>query len=183
MQISIGTKNPVKVGACDDELKDHFDKYTISSHEVNSEINDQPHGLETTLQGARNRAKNAFDIAHQAKPAFSIGIEDGCLSSDCLGNRTMNICCACLYDGNQFYFATSSSFMLPQDVSKIMQSENIELSDALYRKKYTNSRKIGSEGGAIGIITSGRLKRREYTRQALNNLFSIWKMEQTHDLP
>jgi inosine/xanthosine triphosphatase len=182
MQISIGTLNPVKVGACEDELKDHFGKYQILSYDVASEIDDQPHGLESTLQGARNRAKNAFDIT-QEKPIFSIGIEDGSLSSDCLGQRTMNICCACLYDGNQFFFATSSSFMLPRDVSELMQSDGIELSDALHEKKYTNSRNIGSEGGAIGIVTSGRLKRREYTRQALNNLFSIWKMEQVHDLP
>ena len=182
MQISIGTKNPVKIGACEDELKDHFDSFTISAHDVTSEIDDQPHGLETTLQGARNRAKNAFET-HRTKPTFSIGIEDGCLSSECLGQRSMNICCTCLYDGEQFYFATSSSFMLPKEVTELIKHEAIELSDALYQTKYTNNRNIGSEGGAIGIITSGRLKRREYTRQALNNLFSIWKMEQTHDLP
>ena len=178
MIISVGTLNPVKLSACQNEFEAHFSDFKITGIDVASEVDDQPSSLDQSLQGAKNRAFNAYHANLNNKPTIAIGIEDGCLTSPVMNNSSMNICCASLYDGNNYYFATSSSFMLPKQVTSIMSKEKIELSEALLKTGLTNSKNIGAEGGAIGIVTQGRLVRKEYTRQALHNLISIWKMEQ-----
>ena len=61
LKVIVGSKNPVKLNATRNILERIFSDLTITATDVDSEIPDQPFGLDQTIEGAINRAKNAFD--------------------------------------------------------------------------------------------------------------------------
>ena len=71
MKIVVASKNPVKLKATQNILEKIYPAVEVEDREVDSGVPDQPIGLEVTVQGAINRAKNAFS------PDFdlSVGIE------------------------------------------------------------------------------------------------------------
>jgi inosine/xanthosine triphosphatase len=174
LRVHIGTRNKAKLLALSEELLDQDIEATIIPVNVNSGVKSQPRSLEESFSGAINRAKSAY----QDDSTFSIGIEDGCYVIE---GEMLNICCTCLWDGKNSFFASSSSFQLPSKVQRIIEDEDVELSEALVKANLCTDPNIGSLGGAIGLITKGQLLRKSYTRQALLNLFSTWKLQ--NDLP
>lgn len=60
MKIIVGSKNPVKFQATGNVLEKIYGELEVQAIDVDSGVPDQPIGLEVTVQGAINRAKNAF---------------------------------------------------------------------------------------------------------------------------
>ena len=173
-RVHVGTRNAAKTLALKEELANQNINNEIYCIDVNSGVKQQPRSIDESFCGARNRAQECFnDLAD-----FSIGIEDGCYHQD---NKLLNICCVCLWDGNEAFYASSSSFQLPPEVQSEIESHDIELSEGLIKCNLTSEIDIGAKGGAISLITRGQLVRKDYTRQALLNLFSTWKLH--NDLP
>ncbi|MDD7986089.1 inosine/xanthosine triphosphatase [Lentisphaera marina] len=170
LRVHIGTRNQAKVQALSEELTNQGIDASVISIDVESGVKKQPRSLEESFSGAINRAKAAY----QNDSDFSIGIEDGCYHID---KKLLNICCVCLWDGQNSLFASSSSFQLPSDVQAIIENEHLELSEALVKAGLCTNPNIGSLGGAISVISKGQLIRKNYTRQALLNLFSSWKLQ------
>jgi len=167
-RVHVGTRNVAKLQALNEELENQKLSSEVHSIDVKSGVKNQPLGINESFSGARNRALNSYTTNCD----FSIGIEDGCYMQD---EALLNICCVCLWDGRNSFFASSSSFQLPVNVQNEIEKKEIELSDALVNCGLTSDKDIGSKGGAISIITKGQLIRKNYTRQALLNLFSTWK--------
>lgn len=71
--ILLGSTSPIKMGA----ISEVFPDYTVIGLNVPSGIPEQPIGKEQTLQGARNRAKNAIAKSIDNDWILSIGIENG----------------------------------------------------------------------------------------------------------
>ena len=70
--VRVGSMNPVKLGAIREVMAGVFPEAVFVPVAVPSEVPDQPLGLEETLRGARNRAKNAF-----ADCFLSVALESG----------------------------------------------------------------------------------------------------------
>ncbi|WDE97385.1 inosine/xanthosine triphosphatase [Lentisphaera profundi] len=170
MRVHIGTRNLAKVQALTEELEAQNIPAKLISIDVDSGVKAQPRCLKESYAGAINRAKSACND----DATFSVGIEDGCYHIE---GKLLNISCVCLWDGSETFFASSSSFQLPHEVQKVIENEHLELSQALVKTGFTSNPDIGSLGGAIGLITQGQLIRKTYTRQALLNLFSSWKLQ------
>ena len=83
----------------------------------------------------------------------------------------MNICVCVLYDGTKCHYGTSSSFEYPQEISDLVRARGLDVSDALGAAGYTGNSQIGSAEGAIGILSGGRLVRKDYSRQAVEAAF------------
>lgn len=103
IHVAVGTKNPCKIDAVVRAFKEVFSTESreidifISTHNVDSGVRDQPFGDEETKQGAKNRAKlayqSALSIYHSCKdeevqsnqddavittpPDFAVGLEGG----------------------------------------------------------------------------------------------------------
>ena len=60
MKVIVGSKNPVKLNATRNVLERIYSNIEVSSVDVDSEVPDQPFGLDQTIKGAINRAKNAY---------------------------------------------------------------------------------------------------------------------------
>ncbi len=164
MKINIASKNPVKIQAVKEVIQDYnfLSKAKINLLEVYSEVSNQPKSLEETIKGSINRAKNSFKNCD-----YSIGIESGLMRVPYTKTKRMNFCACAIYDGKENYLGLSSAFELPKKVVEKMKKENIELNEAVYRCGLSKSQKIGSSQGIIGILTKGRVTRKDYTKQAI----------------
>ena len=164
MIINIGSKNEVKVNAVKEIIKDYnlFSNSEIISMDVSSDISDQPKNLNETIQGAINRAKNSFNNCN-----YSFGIESGLMKVENSKSGYMDICVCAIFDGKNIHLGLSSAFEYPKKVMALILKEGLDGSQAFFKSGITNKTKLGSEEGAIGLLTKGRLMRKEFTKQAI----------------
>ncbi|MBI1961164.1 MAG: inosine/xanthosine triphosphatase [Parcubacteria group bacterium] len=164
MKIGVGTKNPAKV----DAVKEIIAEYDILKAaevvpvDVDSGISEQPMTLEETVQGAMNRAKSA----HQGCD-LGIGLESGLFKMPMSKSEYMDICVCAIFDGERFHLGTSSAFEYPKKLIDLILHEGIDISRAAKKLGLTDHPYVGHAQGMIGILTKGRLTRKEYTRQSL----------------
>ncbi len=164
MRISIASKNPVKVAAVREVIGDYdfLKGAEVASVEVESGVSEQPKSLEETVQGAMNRARNAFRGF-----SYSIGLESGLMKVPQTKTGSMDFCACAIYDGREYHLGLSCAFEFPPVVTRMIHELGIDANEAFYRSGLTKDRKIGSSQGGIGLLTKGRLTRKEYTKQAV----------------
>jgi len=164
MKIVVGSKNEVKVQAVAETITEYdmFLRARIHSLEVPSDVADQPKSLEETIQGAKNRAQNAFDGCD-----YSFGIESGLMQVPHTKTGYMDVCACAIYDGETFHLGLSSCFEYPREVARLVFEEGLNISQAFNKAGLTSNEKLGAAEGGIGILTKGRLDRKRYTKQAV----------------
>jgi inosine/xanthosine triphosphatase len=165
MKIIIGTKNKAKIEAVEELIQD-YDFLVGSKVEgisVESGISEQPLSLEETITGAMNRARASFSNCN-----YSVGLESGLMQVPGTKSGYMDFCACAIYDGEEFHLGLSSAWEFPNpEVMKLILDDGLDMSQAINKVGLTNNPQIGSEEGAIGILTKGRLVRKEYTKQAI----------------
>jgi inosine/xanthosine triphosphatase len=177
IHICVGSTNPVKIDSVRLAFQQIFPLRELNVFGVNalSEVPEQPFGDDMTIQGAKNRAKNAFDISLQKNeviPNYSVGLEGsnfriyyliliilsgGVVEKD--NNKLECFAWGAIYDGNTFGTARSASVNLPYAISKLV-SEGLELGhadDAVFGT--VNSKQ---KEGTIGHLTKGVMTRTQY---------------------
>lgn len=165
MKINIGSKNRVKVNAVKEILADypHLAHAEVESAEAESKVSAQPKSLDETIRGAMNRAKNAFRHCD-----YAIGLESGLMQFPHTKSGYMDVCACAIYDGREFHLELSSAWEFPdKTITDLMLKEGLDMNQALNKAGLTKNPEVGSAEGAIGIMTKGRLERKEYTKQAL----------------
>jgi inosine/xanthosine triphosphatase len=165
MKIVIGSKNPAKVDAVREILQDypHLKDAEVVGIEVASGVPDQPRSIEEITGGATNRAKGAF-----ADCDYSVGIESGVMKIPNTKSGYLEACAAVIYDGENYHLGLSSGFEFPdKEIMRTVIEDNLTVAEAINKAGLTNDPHIGSQIGAIGILTKGRLDRKAYTKEAL----------------
>ena len=165
MKISVGSQNKVKVEAVKEILRDypHLATAEVISIGTQSGVADQPKSLDETMQGAMNRAKAAWDDCD-----YSIGLESGLMHVPLSKTGYMDVCVCAIYDGKEFHFGLSSAWEFPDKrIMNFILKEGLDMSQAINKAGMTTNPKVGSEEGAVGILTKGRLDRKAYTKEAL----------------
>src|SRR3989344_517192 len=160
MIINVGSKNKVKVGAVEEILKDytHLARAKISGVDVDSGVSAQPKSFEETIQGAINRAKDSFKDCD-----YSIGLESGLMNVPHSKSGYMDVCVCAIYDGKEFHIGLSSAWEFPKkEITASILNEGLDINQAMYKAGLTEKKHIGSEEGAIGYFTKGRMDRKEY---------------------
>ena len=79
----------------------------------------------------------------------------------------MDFCACSIYDGKEHSIGLSCAFEFPKKVTEMIYEQGITANDAFYNIGLTTNKKIGSADGAIGILTKGRVTRKDYTKQAV----------------
>ena len=164
MKINVASKNPVKVEAVKEVLHSYLDlaSYEVIGIETNSGVSEQPKSLEETVQGAINRAAMVFNGC-----VYSFGIESGLMVVPQTKTGSMDFCVCAIYDGKNYHLGLSCAFEFPTKVTQMIHELGIDANEAFYRCGLTADRKIGSSEGAIGMLTRGRMSRKDYTKQAI----------------
>jgi len=164
MIINVGTKNPAKIEAVWEIIKDYdfLKDAAVKGVAVASGISEQPLVLEETLQGAMNRAKNAW---HDCDLSF--GLESGMFPVAHTKTGFMDVGVCAIYDGRQYHLGFSSCFEYPKEVTKLVLQAGLNISDASRQTGLTEHEYIGHAEGTIGILTKGRVTRKDYTKQSI----------------
>lgn len=167
MIIAVGTKNIIKLQAVEEVIQDYpsLAAAAIHSFSVPSEIAEQPLSLEEIILGAKNRAKNAFKAS--ATCTYSFGIESGLFEAKGTQTGFLEACICCIYDGSIQAVGLSCGFEIPPSILSLVLNGNRDLSQACYESGVTTNAKLGSAEGLIGILTKGRVDRKEYTKQCI----------------
>lgn len=164
MIINIGSQNKVKVEALQEILKDyqHLVNAKIAAVEVASGVHDQPKSLEETITGAMNRARGAFQECE-----YSFGIESGLMAVPNTKTGFMDVCVCSIFDGKEYHLGLSSAWEAPKNVVEHMLNDGLDMNEAALKAGLTNNPKVGYAEGLVGIVTKGRLTRKEYTKEAI----------------
>jgi inosine/xanthosine triphosphatase len=167
MIIAIGTTNLVKIQAVEEVIQNYPDLASsqIQSFAVSSEIADQPLSLEEIITGAKNRAKNAYEACGSC--AYSFGIESGLFKAQGAHTGYLEACICCIYDGVHFHTGLSCGFEIPPHILTYVLDKNMDLSQACYAAGVTTNANLGAAEGLIGVLTKGRVNRKEYTKQCV----------------
>ncbi|AIS31293.1 inosine/xanthosine triphosphatase [Methanobacterium formicicum] len=160
MKIVVASKNPVKLKATQNILEKIYPVVEVEDREVDSGVPDQPIGLEVTVQGAINRAKNAFS------PDFdlSVGIESGLLEVPHSITGYLDLQWCAIYDGEKITLGVSAGFEYPPMVIEQVLSGR-EVGDVM--DQVTGVDKLGQKTGAVSRLTQGMLDRTGNTEQCV----------------
>jgi inosine/xanthosine triphosphatase len=161
--IRVGSLNPVKLGAIREVMRVPFPLARFEPVPASSEVPDQPLGLEETLRGAKNRARNAF-----ADCFLSVALESGLIEVPGSNTGYMNLTACAIYDGREMYLGLGPAFELPPDVTRLVVEDGLELDPAVRRAGLTDNERIGYAQGIIGILSGGRVTRMDYSRPAVS---------------
>lgn len=177
MKIIVGSKNPQKIKAVEElvQIYEFINGSQVLSIEVDSGISDQPKTLDEIILGAKNRAQNSFN-ADSVDCAF--GIESGITPIPHTKTGYMDFCVCAIYDGLDFYLGLSGGFEPPTEVVRLMNSEGMNMSEAVKNAKLTDHEYVGYAEGLIGILTNSKIDRLIYTKQAVQ--MALVRFENKH---
>lgn len=163
MKIVIGTINPAKITALQELLPNYsfLSSAELIAKAVPSGVSEQPLTLDETVQGARNRAQAAAEYGD-----IGIGIESGLFNIPGT-QRYVDVSVCCIYKNDQWSYGFSSTFEIPACVLTYILNQKVDLGAAMKLSGLTNNDKLGAAEGAVGILTKGRVTRKDYTKQAI----------------
>lgn len=164
MKINVGSKNKVKVAAVKEMVRDyaHLQTSRVVAIETLSGVSNQPKSLKETVQGAMHRAKHAFQNCD-----YSFGIESGLMAVPHTKTGFMDVCVCAIFDGKEFHLGLSSAWEAPKKVMQHMLTEGLDMNQAALKAGFTKNPQVGSAEGLVGIMTKGRLTRKDYTKEAI----------------
>ncbi len=159
-RIIVASKNPVKIASTLQGFQTMFpdEQFVIVGVSVPSGVADQPFCDEETLQGALNRASNAFYANPQAD--YYVGIEGGVQET----RRGMEAFAWVAIQSQEVAGkGKSGTFFLPHQVRDlIIEGKELgEADDIVFGM--TNSKQ---ERGAVGILTGNVIDRTEFYKAA-----------------
>ena len=163
VKVLVGSANPVKIGAVRDAFERHYPGVAVDGIEVASGVPAQPVNDET-FAGAENRALALVRINAERGlgASFCVGLEGGIAQ---LHDRWFAFGVIGIADvAGRLGFGVSPLFELPPSITGDLLSgtELGEVMDRLAGEQNTKQR-----GGAIGVLTGGRITRRELYAQGV----------------
>jgi len=164
MIINVASKNNVKIDAVKETIRDYdiFSGAEVISVSASSGISDQPKTIEEILRGAKNRAKSAFKNCN-----YSFGIESGFTSIPYTKTGFMELSACVIFDGKNYHIGLSPAFECPVKIMKIIREKELDLNQACAKVGLTKNPQLGSSEGIIGLLTKGRVTRKDYIKQAI----------------
>jgi inosine/xanthosine triphosphatase len=160
MHVTVGSKNPVKLQATKNVLEKIYPELTIRAVDADSGVPNQPFGLDQTIEGAINRAKNA----HKPNVGLSVGIESGLMETPHSLTGYLDLQWCAIYDGDKITLGVSAGFEYPSMVVKeVLKGKEVgEIMDWV-----TGVDKLGEKTGAVSYLSRGMLDRTENTEQCV----------------
>ena len=160
MKIAVGSKNPVKVKAVKNVLEKIYKEAKVFKVDVESGVSHQPFGKDETIQGAINRAKNAYTNDFD----LSMGIESGLMETPNSITGYIDLQWCAIFDGEKITLGVSSGFEYPPTVIKEVLNGK-EVGDVM--DKVTGVNNLGQKQGAVSYLSKGMLDRTENTEQCI----------------
>lgn len=164
MRIAVGSKNQTKIEAVREAIRGYprFDAAAVEGIDVRTEEFCHPISLSAIVDGAMDRARQAFQECE-----YSVGVEGGLIEVPKTKSGYMEVAVAAIYDGSQFHLGLSPAYEWPRSVTDLIVKKGLDGSQALRETGFTDHEKIGTAEGGISILTKGRMNRAEYNKLAV----------------
>lgn len=164
MKVSVGSNNQIKVEAVREFFQEYgFDDLTVASFPTDSRVSDQPLTQDETTRGAINRAVGTWSPGDD----YGIGIESGLMRTPYTSSGYINFTAVAIYDGDRLHVGHSTGFEIPRKMIPGIAAGD-EVDKIVHDLGITDIPNVGKrEGGFLGILTRGRISRKDYTKQAL----------------
>ncbi|MFB6290655.1 MAG: inosine/xanthosine triphosphatase [Candidatus Bipolaricaulia bacterium] len=164
IKISVGSTNPVKLGATVEAFELARERVEVEKFDVQSGVSDQPTSDQEAIEGARERAKNA-----KAKGEFDFGVGlEGSVADTDFGMFLTGW--SFLVNDRANYLGGGGRLQLPEAVAERVRNGE-ELGPIM--DEITGRSGVKEDEGAIGIFTGGLITRKEAYRNAL--IFALAK--------
>ena len=160
MKVAVGSRNPVKVNATKNVLDKIYGEIEVRSIDTDSGVPDQPFGIDQTIEGAINRAKNAYSDEFD----ISVGIESGLMETPNSLTGYIDLQWCAVFDGEKITLGVSSGFEYPPAVIKEVLNGK-EVGDVM--DEVTGVTNLGQKTGAVSYLSKGMLDRTENTEQCV----------------
>ncbi len=167
----VGSLNPTKVNAVKAAFEKYFTEFEIFNIEVNSEVPNQPIGMESILKEAKIRAEYALKYLinekHINTNIFGIGIEAGLVKVPFTKTNYMDFQFCVIIDENGITTLGSGiAFEYPQSViNEILSNQENEIGTIV--GKLANNLNLKNEAGAISFLSKNVITRTEILTQAV----------------
>lgn len=162
MRVLVGSTNPTKVSAVREALERYplFAGASVVGVSVESGVAEQPLSLEEMFRGAAQRAESALALGADV----AVGLESGLfpVSSPFVRVGMLDATACVIIDGEHTGAGLSSAFQCPTEVTRLVRHEGLDLNEAFRAAGLTNDSRLGSKGGAIGLLSDGSVTRAEY---------------------
>lgn len=156
MKVVVSSENPVKIHATMEGFEKAFGSVPeIEAVKVSSGISEQPLSSEETLEGALNRAKGALSASPGAD--YYVGIEGGLEKIN--GEYESHAWIVVMDKNGKVGKGRSGSFFLPASICDLID-EGLTLGQA--DDKYFNRENSKQKDGAVGILSKGKVNRKQY---------------------
>lgn len=164
MIINIGSKNPSKIEAVREVLREYesLEIDQINSIEVSSCVPEQPFGWNDTIEGSKERARKSFINCD-----YSIGLESGLIQLPNSKSHFYDVGVCSIFDGYFYSLGFSGGFEVPKKLVDLIMKEGINLSQACYEYGLSPDENIGSREGIVGLLTNKRIDRKEQIKQSI----------------
>jgi inosine/xanthosine triphosphatase len=158
MNVCVGSGNRSKVVAVQQAFSRFFDDVNVKSIIVKSGVHEQPFGFEEITEGAKNRAKAAFQNCN-----FSVGVEAGFF--DFFGTH-FNVTIAVVYDGERFQIGLGPAFDAPAHFTQQVVTERKSFG-SIVNQASGDPQNDKTVEGAIGFLTNNKIRRSEINVSAV----------------
>jgi inosine/xanthosine triphosphatase len=166
MKINIGSKNKTKIQSVLDAVQLYpnlFPDPHVEGIDVNVDIHGHPKNLKETIEGAIERAKQAF-----ADCDYSFGLEGGLMEVPYSRSGFMEVGACAVYDGEKIHLGLSPAFEWPTEINVMILSGAADTSKAFKELGYTHHEKLGNEaGGIVGFLTDQKMGREDFTKYSI----------------
>lgn len=158
MKIVIGTTSDLKIRAVKEAFRILKIEPEIITEKSDSEVPDQPFGIEQIIQGAENRAKNAFK---STEADLAIGIENGIIRLEQANKWMETLAVAVVSSDGKTSIGLGSAYPVPDWAVETIKSENTEMGKVIQKLD------PNLEKDPISYFSGGRIKREETITQAV----------------
>lgn len=167
MDIAVATDNQVKIEAVKEALacSQLFKEFNIVQKAISSGVSELPRSLEETISGAVNRARSAFESGVYK---FGIGLEGGLMEVPQAKSGLMVVEVCVIFDGSKTHLGFSPAFENHEKAVNFIIEKNMGLIEAYLRAGLTSNPKLGHSEGVVGLLTKGKVTRKEYIK------LSVW---------
>lgn len=171
LELCVGSMNPTKINAVKVAFSKYYSNFNLYNIRVNSKVPNQPIGLELTIKGARNRAKEALnylrEVKNKNKNIFGIGIEAGLVDIPQANTNFMDFQFCAIIDELEFITLGSGiGFEYPSKIiAQVLSNENTEIGEIM--GNIIGNANLKNENGAISILSKNIINRTEILTQAV----------------
>lgn len=164
MKVGVGSKNKTKVDAVANLLRDYsiFEGAEVAGVDVKIEQFGHPKNLDETVEGAVDRAKQAY-VGND----YGFGIESGLMKVPQTKSGYMEVAVCAIYDGTQVHLGLSQAYEWPKEVLDGILNKGLDGSQAMKAAGITQKEKLGEHEGFVGVFAKGRTNRTEYNKGAI----------------